>query len=777
MKPVLKITVASLALSGVLNSVAVAQESGDGSSVETSRTLGKITVTAQKREENLQNVPIAITALSADAIEDSGGSNIEQLQQLVPSLNFRKGTTSANSALFLRGVGTISFSTAAEPSVSTVVDGVVLSRPGQAFSDLYDIERIEVLRGPQGTLFGRNASAGVVNIITKGGANEFEGEVNLGFFEEGEQRAKISLAGPLSDSVLARFTAYAGEFDGHITNVFGGGDERVNGYERSGARLVVDWEASPDVDFRLTADYSENDDDCCAEITGFSRGAARDAELGFEIGLGEDTRVVNHNLVSRTIGDSFGASAEGKFSIGDHTLTAIASYRNWTNTEIREGDFLPRPFVGQFELHDLGYNETDQSSIEVRLASPQGNDLEYQFGGFYFQSDNFQTFLREDVTCAASTLPADPISGVVPCDLSDTANTIFPRSNSISDVDITNYAVFGQATYHLSDRLHLTGGLRYTSDDVEFTHTRAPGINATDLTPASGPGVRGDGAGGVLPNGNGTNVSAGQTDSTNFSGKAVLAYDFNDDVSGYASYTKGYKGPAFNVFFNHTVPNNSTPISEETSDAYELGLKSVLFNDRLVLNVAAYYAEYDGFQANNFVNLNGTIITNLTNAGSISTSGFEIDFIAAPTDFWDISGGIAYADAKVEEFNPNPLTNAPDARNGTRLPLAPEWSASLSNEFTIALDRIAPLDLRFRQSLTHQGEQFSALGEAGPLDAHTLVDLALALSDKEDRYRLTFHVKNAFDEGYVLLNTSGIQRLHIPRDGSRYVGATLRARF
>ncbi len=738
-----------------------------------------ITVTAQKREQNLQDVPIAVTALSSEVLEDSNAVNIEQIQQLVPSLNFRKGTTSANSALFLRGVGTISFSTAAEPSVSTVVDGVVLSRSGQAFSDLYDIERIEVLRGPQGTLFGKNASSGVLNIVTKGGAEEFEGELNLGLFEESEYRAKLSLAGPLSETLTARLTGYYGSFDGHITNIFNGGDNRVNGYERWGARVVFDWAPAENMDFRVSADYSEADDDCCTEITGVSRGAVLDAENGFDTARGEDARVVNHNLVSRTIVDSYSVSAQGDIGIaGGHTLTGIFSYRNWSNREIREGDFLPRPFVGQFELHDDGFRETDQTSVEIRLASPQGNAFEYQVGGFFFQSDNFGTFRRDDVVCSTSTLPADPASGAVPCDLTDTVNTLFPTANSVSNVDITNFAFFGQATYHIADNLHLTGGLRYTNDDVGFDHTRAPGINATDGSPAAAPGVSGNPAGGLVANGgNGTNVSTGETSTTNVSGKGTLAYDVNDDVTTYISYARGYKGPAFNVFFNHTVPNNSIPIGAETSDAFEAGIKSRLFDNRLVLNLAGFFAEYDGFQANNFVDLNGTIITNLTNAGTVTTAGFEVDFLAAPTPYWDIFGGIAYADAKVKEFNPNPLTNAPDARNGTRLPLAPRWSTSIVNEFTIPLDSIAPVDARLRASWTYQGEQFSSLGEGGPIDAHSLVDLSLGFSDKEDDYRVTFVVKNLLNDSYVSLNTGDGVRLHIPRDASRYVGATLRARF
>ncbi len=742
--------------------------------------IDEIVVTSQKVEQNLQDVPLSVTALTADQIDATAAFNIEQLQQIVPSLNFRKGTTSANSALVMRGVGTISFSIAAEPSVSTVVDGVVLSRSGQAFSDLYDIQRIEVLRGPQGTLFGKNASAGVLSIVTKGGSDEFEGQFNFGAFEGGEYRVKGSVAGPLSDTLSARLTGFYGDYKGNISNIFGGAKNEVNGYERFGGRLVVDWAPTDTANIRLAADYAEADDDCCAEVTGVSRGAILDNELGFDTTRGEDTRVVNHNLVTTTLDQTYGVSLQGDFDVlNGHTFTTIAAYRNWENTELREGDFLPRALVGTAQLHDNGVVETDQYSLEARLASPQGQTIEYVIGGFYWNSENGQVFTREDITCATSTLPVDPLTGGQPCNLTDTVNTLFPTASSISDVTMENYAFFGQATFNATDRLRLIGGVRWTHDDVEFTHFRAPGVNATTGLPTTGPGVSGNPAGGtILAGGNGTNTSTGSTDNSNFSGKAVVQFDFTDNVMGYAGYTRGYKGPAFNVFFNHTAPTNSIPIDAETSDALEAGFKSRFLDNRLQVNASGFYTEYDGFQANNFVLLNGAVVTNLTNAGTVSTAGFEVDFIAAPSDFWNLSGGVAYADAKVKEFNPNPLTNAPDARDGTQLPLAPKWSASLVSEWTAGLDSVGvPANAHLRTAWSYQSSQWSDLGEQGFIDGHSLLDASLGFSDKDDRYRLTFHVRNILNDSYVTLNTSNGQRLHIPRDADRYVGVTFRANF
>ncbi|WP_341711441.1 TonB-dependent receptor [Erythrobacter sp.] len=733
-----------------------------------------IIVTANKVAENVQDVPIAITALTSERLEQAGTTSLEGLTQIVPSVTFRKGTTSANSAIVMRGVGTITFSVAAEPSVSTVVDGIVLSRSGQAFIDLVDAERLEVLRGPQGTLFGKNASAGLVSIVSKGGTDTFQAEGRAEWYEGQEYRLRGSVSGPLADNLSARVTGFYGSYDGNITNVFNGKD--VNGYEHYGARGLIDYDNGP-ARLRFIADYFRANDDCCADITTVSRGAVIDAELGLPGGVaqGLDQRYVNHNLVTETKDRQWSLTGSGEFDVGEsHTLSVITGYRNWRNREIREGDFLPRAIVGTGELHDNGLVKTEQFSVEARLASDQSKPFFYQVGAFYWRSDNQQTFTREDVTCSTSTLPVDPLTGGQPCNLNDTVNTIFPTATSFSDVNSRNYALFGQATYRFNDLFALTGGLRYTWDDLDFTHTRAPGVNATDGSPAVGPGVSGNPAGGTIASGgNGTNTSTGDSSNGNLSGKAVLQFTPSNDILLYGSYTRGYKGPAFNVFFNHTAPNNAIPIDEETSDAFEIGLKSQFADNKVQLNLAGFTVTYDGFQANNFVVLNGATVTNLTNAGKVRSTGFEADLTAVPTDGLTLRASAAYADAHVVEFNPNPSTGAPDARNGTQLPLAPKFVYTVGASYETDLGGFrAYLDTDFR----HVSEQFSDLGEQGRIAPYGIWNASLGFSDEDDKYRLTFHVRNITDESYALLNVGSGQRLQIPRDADRYFGISLRAR-
>lgn len=769
-------SVRALALSASALSLIFTGQASAQEAAEETGGIAEIVVTAQKVAENVQDVPIAITAITADRLESSGVTSLEGLTQLVPSVTFRKGTTSANSAIVMRGVGTITFSVAAEPSVSTVVDGVVLSRSGQAFMDLVDAERLEVLRGPQGTLFGKNASAGLVSIVSKGGTDTLQGEVRAEYFEDEEYRLRAAISGPLGEGLSARVTGFYGSYDGNITNVFGGRNDKINGYEHYGARGIIDYENGTSR-FRLIADYFKANDDCCADVTTVSRGAVLDAELGLPGGVaqGVNQRFVNHNIVTQTKDRQWSLTASGDFDVFEsHSLSVVAGYRNWQNEEVREGDFLPRAIVGTGELHDNGEVRTQQLSLEVRLASDQTQPFFYQVGAFAWGSDNQQDFTRRNITCATSTLPL-AASGARPCNTADTVNTLFPIATSFSDVQSRNYAVFGQATYRFSDMFALTGGLRWTRDDLDYTHTRAPAVNATNGLPATGPGTNGNPAGGTLATGgNGTNTSAGSSSNDNISGRAVLQFTPSDDVMLYGSFTRGYKGPAFNVFFNHTAPTNAIPIDEEISDAFEAGIKSQFLDNRVQFNASAFTVTYKGFQANNFVLLNGVPVSNLTNAGTVRSQGFEADLLAVPMDGLTLRAGAAYADAKILKFNPNPQTNAPDARNGTRLPLAPKFTYTLGGSYERDLGGFKIyLDTDFR----HVGKQFSDLGESGPIDAYGIWNAGLGFSDTEDNYRLTFLARNITDKAYALLNVSAGQRLQIPRDADRYFGVSLRAKF
>ncbi len=319
---------ASLAL--LISTPALAQTANPAPAAETADESGEIIVTAQKRSERLQDVPLAVTVVSGDVLEATGKVSLEGAQYLVPSLNFLKSGTTLNQSLFLRGVGTATFSIAGEPSVSTVLDGVVFSRAGEAFSDLLDIERIEVLRGPQGTLFGKNASAGVVNIVSKRPTKEAGGYVELGYFTNAEYRARAALNLPLGENVRSRISGYYSNYDGNIRNT--AVNRIVNGWEHYGFRLQVEAEPTPDLTLNFIADYHRNNDDCCAPVVGTlpintATGATTTnaSTMALPTPLGDRTRTIAQNLVTATKETGYGFSLQGDYALGDHTITSITS--------------------------------------------------------------------------------------------------------------------------------------------------------------------------------------------------------------------------------------------------------------------------------------------------------------------------------------------------------------------------------------------------------------------------------------------------------------------
>ena len=727
--------------------------------------LDEIVVTAQKREQRLQDVPIAISVVSGALAESTGGFNAEALKQLVPSLNIRKTNTSINQAVFLRGVGTINFAIAAQPSVATVLDGVVLNSAGEAFGDLYDVERIEVLRGPQGTLFGKNSSAGALNIVSKRPGRDLGGYVDVGFFDGDEIRLKAAIDAPLSDTLRSRTTMTWGNFPGYIDNVTAGpAGGKLNGYHRKGVRTLWVAEPSDSVQLTFSADWRKSDDPCCVEVIGTRPTGAQAAALASLLAgtdfLGDESRKVRQNLQMRSREEAYGASLQADIDVRDLTLTSITSYRKWDAEEIREGDWLDAgaAYVGINQLHDIGPQTTNTISQELRIASPGGQFLDYVAGVYFSKNESERFFQRDTVVCSASTLAVDA-TGLRPCTAA--ASTIVrPSANATFGADFKTLAAFADGTFNVAERFRLIAGIRWTQDKLSYFHNYNP-------SPIAGPGIR-----------TVTSGFTGSDSSDNVSGRAGLQWDASDDVMTYATYARGYKGPAFNVFFNMT-PNDRTVIDAETADSYEIGLKSTLFDGRMVLNGAAFWAKYDNFQANNFLILNGVTITTLTNAGTVTTGGVEFDFLAKPTANFSLSGGVAYTDARIDDFF-TPAGQTARFVKGSALPLAPLWKASLVGEYRFSM---ASFDIVPSAIVAYQSEQFTDLNE-NPLvriPSYATVDLSLGFVDKDDRFRLTLLARNVTDQSFAALITTGgpggAPRLQIPRDADRYFGVQARFNF
>ncbi|WP_082731273.1 MULTISPECIES: TonB-dependent receptor [unclassified Sphingomonas] len=724
-----------------------------------------IVVTAQKREERLQDVPIAVSVVSGDLLDRQGAVSLENAQYLVPTLNFRKSGTTINQSLFLRGVGTSTFSIAGEPSVSTVVDGVVYSRAGEAFSDLIDIERLEVLRGPQGTLFGKNGSAGVVNIVTRRPGNELGGYVEGAFyFDQGnEYRVRGALDVPLGANISSRFTGFYGNYEGNLFNR--AVNTRVNGYEHYGVRGMIVAEPTPDLTFTLIADWRQAKDDCCAELIGTAPTGAAGALLNpanvLPTPRGDETREVNQNLVTATNEESYGASLQVDATLGGLTVTSITAWRRYDNEEIRDGDWLDQAYVGVPQLHDIGPQTGETFTQEVRLASPGGETIDYTLGFFYSNADTERTFTRNVISCTRTPAPTT----LTPCTAPGTVITR-PNGSATFGSTFSNLALFGQATLNLTERLRLIGGFRYTYDQLEVFHRR--------VSPLTGPGI----AASFGP-------FNGKTTNNDVSGRAGVQFDIVPESVAYATYSRGYKGPAFNVFFNLGATGTNV-IEPETADSYEIGLKNSLFGGRLVINLAAYYAKYENFQANNPDLVEGVVVTRFTNAGTISTRGGELDFLWSPARDVSVSGGVAYTDARVDRFrvptSGNVVNVVPD---GTSLAYAPDWKASVAGDWRIRTG--GAIDIGVNGQAAWQTEQLSqfdasaAVRAVTTIEEYALVDLAASIIDAKDRFRVTFQVKNLFDQSFASAITSGGPggsfRYIIPREADRYFGLIGRVNF
>ena len=801
----------------------------------TSQSPGDIVVTAQKRSERLQDVPVAVSVVSGAALSAASRPSIETATQLVPSLNFLKSGTTLNQTIFLRGVGTATFSIAGEPSVSTVVDGVVYARSGEAFTDLVDVDQLEVLRGPQGTLFGKNASAGVINITTKRPTARMGGSIEAGYFDEGEYRLRGTLNIPLSDQLLSRVTTFYGKYDGNIRNISTGED--VNGYKRWGLRGQLLFQpTNSSLRLLLIGDYYKNNDDCCAEVIGTTSPTTAMANgvntlTGFvatnpvytvlPTPLGDETRQVAQNLVTRTKERGWGVSVQADLDVGADTLTSITAYRDWNNTEVRDGDFLPRAYVGFPQLHDRGPQQSNTFSQEVRLTSPGQQFFTYVLGAYISRAEAERIFNRQDVVCTAAT--GAPTGVLIPCGSTNANPSTFPAGTADFGSVFKNAALFGQGVINVSDTFRVVGGLRYTRDKLSVFHSRvstglgtANNANTGFVTvPAAAPGIQPNFDQGVfdrtqtllaaIPAGltggalqtavnaaiaqgllgtNGTPFRA-RTSSDNLSGKAALQYDLSRDIMAYVSYTRGYKGPAFNVFFNLNATGTNV-IEPETVNSYEAGLKNSLLDGRLVVNIAAFSARYKNFQANNPDSVAGVVVTRFTNAGTVSTKGVELDVYFQPVRDLTFSGGVAYTDAQVVESRlPPGAALSQIVPKGTPLGYAPKWKGSLSADYR-ARD-VGPVDLWLGGSVSAQSKQLAQFSpdpvvrQIATIDGYSITNLSAGVGGHDDQWRVTLLVRNLFDTSYAAAIQSGgpagAYRFQIPRDADRYIGITGRLNF
>ncbi len=721
---------------------------------EQGHVLEELIVTARKREQNLQDVALGVSMLSGKALAEAHLQNAMELSDSLPTLNLQASSGPGTSSFNIRGIGTRTFSVGVEPSVSTMLDGVVMARSGMSFVDLVDIERVEVLRGPQGTLYGKNASGGVVHMITRDPTEELSGTLSLTAVEQDEYRLNGTISGPITDRLSYRLTGNMVDDGGWATNEFDGSD--INNSESSSLRGKLLFVVNEDLELLWSSDISETDCNCTAlTVRSIMESPLQDILIQEQLPVvaSDSNQDVNNDQDTISETSATGHSLTVNWSLDNYQLTSITAWRDWDSESIVDFDRRPtNPLALGFPV--LPFSELEQFSQEFRLSSESADWGSFVVGAFYYDHkiEGGRAFYTE---LAAPIIPPG-------------------TQTTASEFNSENYAVFGEATFNFFENWELTLGARYTNDKVDFYEEQL-GVHLIVFPVES--------------------IVSDELDASDFSPKVALQWNVSDRAMLYASYVKGYKGPALDF----ASIQNDQPVDAETSDAWELGLKSSWLDGRLILNVAAFHAEYEDFQAESYVDTNemdrlpGSFI--LVNAGEVLTKGVEVEIIGQLTDNWNVSGGLAWTDATIENFPGGPCSAGELYRgecpagfrdlSGGQLPTTPKWKLNLSTNYTWQLEQL-PFNVVLGASVRAQDDVLYGISQDkyNEQESYTIVDASLMIAHREHGYRVTAFVKNLFDEDYasiiyandeIVMANSYVQM--VPKYAQQTLGVELRYDF
>ncbi len=731
--------------------------------------LGKVTVTARRREEDSQKVPTPITVLGGETLEAQRISRVQDLQQVLPSVNVAY-IHARQSSVAVRGIGNNPASDGLEGSAGIYLDNVYLGRPGMAVFDLLDIEQLELLRGPQGTLFGKNTTAGVLNISTRAPTFTAERTVEVSGGQDGYFQGRGTVSGPLGETLAGRLSAYRTRDDGYIKNIHD--DNYLNGGERQGARGQLLFEPNEDFSLRWIADYNEEDSSNGSMVVygGAERFWQRAALVGASPLRDPQRRKVNINGRQHVSVHQGGSSLEANWNLaGGYRLTSISAYRYWHFTPANDEQ------LNVSAINDTGVEVHDrQFSQEIRLASPTGGAFDYVVGAYAFRQNlGNKTFTSygplADLYLLGANLGA----------LNDT----YSKANGKIETD--SFALFAQGTWHLTERLDFTAGLRGTYEEKNAKVER--------FAPLGGAAVGGVGA--AVRNGQLGAYDSGDLSQYNFAPSALLSlsYQFSDDLLGYASLSHGEKSGGVNLAVG-SAPSagaDSLLVGPERANDAELGLKSTLFDRRLLLNANLFWTGIHGYQATTLYQAPGStqLVQVLANAGSVRSRGLEFEATALPLRGLTLNFNGSYNDVTYLSFKDAPcpaeVSTRPGAPNscdltGQRVVGASKWIANLNGEYQWRLDdRFQPyVSASYAYRSAAEGTLDNS--DLSKIDGYALVNLAAGLrSDLGDgQLDTSVWLKNAFDKDYYLSAFASINGSYTASVGQpRTLGVSLRYDF
>jgi iron complex outermembrane receptor protein len=689
-------------------SVAFAQEVAEP---EAPQGISDIIVTAQKRAQSLQDVPVSVTAFDSDLIRESGFTDSLSIGDQVPNLEIK--TFGGVPNIFIRGVGNNDFNSSSIGPISIYRDDVVVASTGSQIFSLFDLERIEVVRGPQGTLFGKNTTGGAIQFFSKLPGDSFEGNARVGYgrFSLFEGEAAASL--PLGETLSMRIAAMVRRRDGEKLNRFTGED--AIDVDEAAARAILRWRPDGETDVRLSVGGGRDRSDY---LQNKPIGTINGADLfGYADPFPNDSKLLNFNGESRNYSNNVFVNFNASRSFGDITLKWITGYD--------KSDVDNRVDVdgGPLRIDEITFlTDAKQFSQEFQLAYDKG-PLNAIFGLYYF-NERFNARSNADLLGELTTT-----GGALPLITQATRNN-------------NAYAIFGQGTYAVTPALRFTVGGRYTIDKVSATHQAdlVPGFFDADIP---------DGAPIPLV----PFVSLRDT-YRSFSWRVSGDYDITDNILAYASVDKGFKAGGFNIGIITSVAER-TQVDPENLISYELGLKTSLFDRRLRMNLSAFYYDYSDLQVLSVNQQSGSAVPTLglDNAADATIKGLEFEATAKPNEWLDFGLNFGILDAKFKNYLSgalDPVSGLPRDFSGNRLPGAPKFTLSTFAQVTVPAGRF---ETRWRAEYNYTGKKFYNNAQNELISSRAgygLINLRATLADPENGWELTGWAKNVTDKSYIV---------------------------
>lgn len=673
--------------------------------------LEEILVSAQKRTQSLQDIPFSISAFSASDIEDAGWRDINELQHADPSVVIG-GESLARPYLFIRGVGTRKFDIGTDGSVGVFIDEVYNTRFNTALTGILDLERIEVLKGPQGTLYGRNTIGGAIAMYTQKPSDEFEGRIKAGFGSDGYYQVGASVSGSTIDGGLGgRLSVMTSDEDGILTDTITGRDDNNS---MSSARVALLATPSERLEISVTGEINQIDSDASLVEptpgpTLVSPFLPPDLVTSVVDEAAEDpfsNAFSNPGFVDR---DNNQFALRVKWFGEALAFTSISSLTDEDYTEFRDFD----GFVLDTWNHDIEQSST-QYSQEFRFNSADGSAVRWVAGIYYFRDDASRTDNFYFGSDSALAPPPPLFPGLTQND-----------NIAVVDLDTTNYAVYGQANFNLTDRLGLTLGLRYSDDEKKFvysTSTNTPGFPVLLLDFSVGDTLQFDS---VDP-------------------RVSLDFQVNDDVMVYGTYASGYKsgGMQYAVYVPEVAARG---FDNEELEMVELGVKSRLLDDRVQLNAALYRYDYKDQQVQGIELINGQPTGLTQNAAASTMTGLEVDLRALVSERLELNFGYTWQDAEFDEFQ-----SLDGDRSGNKMPSAPENSIVAGLNYGIVLGSTSTLT--FDLNYSWKDDHFLTFDNTPEVlqESYGVVNLGAWWQSAEDRLRVRVFCSNCSDEEYLL---------------------------